>query len=167
MACTWLVGGSGVALGGLARPFCLLPSPKTRAFLARFLVPGKNPPGGEAASSSGLDREPSRLAARRNTPGRSEDSNVREPWGPQRAGRARGPGNLMHPWPGGESFHLPSSSWVSFEPKRGNDCLIDGVNLGFFQRCAVFADCAFFVSCVHCIYSGADCTTRALWFLAC
>ena len=53
---------------------------------------------GEVASSSGSDREPSRLAARRNTPESSEDHDPREPWGPLRAGMARGPVNFMQSW---------------------------------------------------------------------
>ena len=53
---------------------------------------------GEVASNSGSDREPSRLAARRNTPESSEDHDPREPWGPLRAGTARGPVNLKPSW---------------------------------------------------------------------
>ena len=52
---------------------------------------------GRAVSNSGSDREPSQLAARRNTPRCSEDQNVWEPWGPLRAGTARGPASLMQP----------------------------------------------------------------------
>jgi hypothetical protein len=55
---------------------------------------GKGGPG-KAASSSGSDREPSRLAARTDTPERSEDQNVQELSQPLRAGTARGPGRLM------------------------------------------------------------------------
>src|ERR1035438_1624754 len=48
-----------------------------------------------AASNSRSDREPSRLAARANKARRSENQNVRQPWGPLRAGTARGPMSLM------------------------------------------------------------------------
>jgi hypothetical protein len=42
-------------------------------------------------ASCSPDREPSRLAARRNTPECSEDPNAREPWGPLRVATARDP----------------------------------------------------------------------------
>lgn len=45
----------------------------------------------KAASSFRADREPSRLAARRNTPEGLENQHVREPSEPLRAGPARGP----------------------------------------------------------------------------
>ena len=51
-----------------------------------------------AASNSGSDRELSRLAARRNKPGCSENQDVGELSWPLRAGTARGPASLMHPW---------------------------------------------------------------------
>jgi hypothetical protein len=57
---------------------------------------GKGGPG-RTASSSGSDREPSRLAARTNTPERSEGRNVRELSQPLRAGTARGPGSFKQP----------------------------------------------------------------------
>src|ERR1035438_238037 len=48
-----------------------------------------------AASNFRSDREPSRLAARANKARRSENQNVRQPWGPLRDGTARGPVSLM------------------------------------------------------------------------
>jgi hypothetical protein len=51
----------------------------------------------KAASSSGSDREPSRLAARRKKPNCPENHNPQEPCGPLRAGTARGPVSLMQP----------------------------------------------------------------------
>ena len=51
----------------------------------------------KAESSSGSDREPSRLAARTNMPWCSQIPNIREPCEPLRAGTARGPVSLMQP----------------------------------------------------------------------
>ena len=51
-----------------------------------------------SAPVSSSDREPSRLAVYRNTPGRSGSQNNRERWGPLRAGTARGPGDLRQLW---------------------------------------------------------------------
>jgi hypothetical protein len=56
------------------------------------------------------DREPSRLAARRTTPGGLENRNVREQWGPLRAGTARGPVSLTQPCVGKSSCACPSTA---------------------------------------------------------
>ena len=58
-----------------------------------------NPPPDSTASSPGSDREPSRLAAHRDTPGYSDSQNVGEPQGRLRAGMARDPVGWMQPLP--------------------------------------------------------------------
>jgi hypothetical protein len=65
-----------------------------RAILTIAVQIAAHPPGARAASSSRSDREPSRLAAHRNTPRCSKNQPTRKPWGPQRAGTARGPVRL-------------------------------------------------------------------------
>ena len=56
-----------------------------------------------AASSFGPDREPSRLAAPRNTPGGLKEQNIQEPSEPLRAETARGPVSLSQPCPPAEA----------------------------------------------------------------
>ena len=66
---------------------------------ASLLSRTKRDKGGadKAATSSGSDREPSRLAARTNMPEHSENQRGQELSQPLRAGTTRGPGSLVQP----------------------------------------------------------------------